>query len=59
MYIQMFYMSYFILLVPKINSSNVIVFENEGVAVVQIKRSGPLNNEILVNVATMDGTAIG
>jgi len=53
-------MSYFILSVPKIYIiSDVVAFENDGAAVVQIKRSGSLKSEVLVNVATMDGTAIG
>ena len=50
----------FMLLVPeKIKGNNVTVFENDKVAVVQIERSGPLDSEILIHVATVDGTAIG
>ena len=50
---------FFILLVLQITSSNVLVFENNGAAVVQIERSGPLHSPILIQVATVDGTAIG
>ena len=50
---------FFKLLVPGIKANNVTVFENDKVAVVQIKRSGPLNSGILIHVVTVDGTAIG
>ena len=33
--------------------------ENDGIAVVQIERSGPLNSAILIQVFTVDETAIG
>ena len=46
-------------LVSMIHSSNVTVIENDGIAVIQIERSGPLNHEILVNISTVNGTALG
>ena len=49
----------FLFLAPLIKGNNVIVFENNGEAVVQITRSGPLNSAILIQVTTVDGTAIG
>ena len=36
-----------------------MVFENDGIAVVEITRSGPLNSDVSVNVTTADGTASG
>ena len=50
---------YIILLVPTINSSNVTVFENDSTAVIRIERRGLLNSDILVNITTVDGTALG
>ena len=35
------------------------VYENDGMAMVQIERSGPLNSDIFVNITTVDGSAIG
>ena len=35
------------------------VFENDGVAVVQIERSEPIFIGVSINVTTSDGTAIG
>ena len=49
----------YIVLVPRIEGSNVMVMENNGIAVVQIERSGPLNSAILIQVTTVDVTAIG
>ena len=49
----------FILLVPGVKGSNVTIFENVKAAVVQIKRSGPLNSGILIRISTANGTAIG
>ena len=42
-----------------VKSNDVIVFEDDGNAVVQIERSGKVDNEILIHVATVDGTAKG
>ena len=53
------YIFYIILLVPTINSSNVTVFENDTTAVIRIERRGLLNSDILVNITTVDGTALG
>ena len=36
-----------------------IAMKNDGAAVVQIERSGPLNNAILIQVLTVDETALG
>ena len=47
------------ILVPKINSSDVTVYEGDGTAMIMIERSGPLNNDIMVNITTIDGTALG
>ena len=49
----------FILLVPTVHSTNVTVSENDGIAVIQIERTGPLNSDISVNIATVNGTALG
>ena len=35
-----------------------IAMKNDGAAVVQIERSGPLNNAILIQVLTVDETAL-
>ena len=51
--------SYYILLVPKVNASNVTTFENDGVAVVQFERSGQMDSDVMIYVTTVDGTAIG
>ena len=48
-----------ILIVPTIDSNNVTVFENVSYAVIQIERRGLLDGDILVNVTTVDGTALG
>ena len=49
----------FVLLVPAVHSSNVTVSENDGIAVIQIERTGPLNSDISVNISTANGTALG
>ena len=49
----------YIVLVPRIEGSYVIVMESNGIAVVQIERSGPLNSALLIQVTTGDVTAIG
>ena len=36
-----------------------MVFENDGTAVVEITRHGLLNSDVSVNVTTVDGTALG
>ena len=36
-----------------------IVMENDGTAIVQIERSGPLNSAILIQVFTVNETALG
>ena len=36
-----------------------MVFENDGTAMVEITRSGPLNSDVSVNITTVDGTALG
>ena len=46
-------------LVPRINSSDVTVYEGDGTVMILIERSGPLNDDIMVNIITMDGTALG
>ena len=46
-------------LVSRINSSDVTVYESNGIAMIMIERSGLLNNDIMVNITTMDGTALG
>ena len=53
------YMYIYITLVTEIKGNNVVVMENDGNAVVQIKRSGPLNSVLLIQVSTADRTAIG
>ena len=52
-----FYLYTFV--VPKIKGSNIAIFENDGVAVVQIERSEKLDNDVMIYVATVDGTAKG
>ena len=47
------------ILVPRINSSNVTVFENDKMAMIEIDRNGPLDGDIYVNITTVDGTALG
>ena len=49
----------FKLLVPVIKGSNMTISENDKAAVVQITRSGPLHSEILIHIATENGTAMG
>ena len=49
----------FILLAPEIKGNNEIVFENDGEAIVQFKRSEPLKSVILGYVTTVDETARG
>ena len=49
----------YIFVVPKIKGSNITIFENDGVAVVQIERSEKLDNDVMIYVATVDGTAKG
>ena len=44
---------------PRIKGSNVTVYENDGVAVVQIERSEQLDSDIMIYVTTVDGTAKG
>ena len=48
-----------IYIVPRIESSNVTVYENDGVAVVQFERSGQMESDVMIHVATVDGTAKG
>ena len=50
---------YTLLLVPKIKISNMTVFENDGTVSIQVERSEGLKRRILMNVATVDGTALG
>ena len=50
---------YFIYVVPEIEGSNVTIFENDGVAVVQFERSEQLDSDVMIYVTTVDGTAIG
>ena len=45
--------------VPRMECDNVTVSEDVGQAVVQIKRTGPLNRNTSVYVTTVDGTAFG
>ena len=42
-----------------IHSSNVTVSENDGIAVIQVKRTGPMNSDLLVKISTVNGTALG
>ena len=49
----------FLLLVPKIKISNITVFENDGRVSIQVERSEGLDRNIVMNVATVDGTASG
>ena len=49
----------FLLLVPKIKISNMTVFENDGRVSIQVERSEGLDRNIVMNVATVDGTASG
>ena len=51
--------TYIFFVVPKIKGSNITIFENDGVAVVQIERSEKLDNDVMIYVATVDGTAKG
>ena len=44
---------------PRVEGSNVTIIENDGVAVVQFKRSEQMDSDITIHVATVDGTAIG
>ena len=44
---------------PRVKGSNVTIVENDGVAVVQIERSEQLDSDIMIYIATVDGTAIG
>ena len=53
----MYYVFIFII-VPGIRGNDVIVMENDGAAIVQIERSGPLNSAILIQVLTVDETAL-
>ena len=57
MYVHVYFTMFYI--VPKIEGSNVTVFENDGVAVVQFERSEQLDSDVMIHVATVDGTAIG
>ena len=49
----------YIFVVSRIKGSNITIFENNGVAVVQIERSEKLDNDVMIYVATVDGTAKG
>ena len=53
------YMYLYIFVVAKIKGSNITIFENDGVAVVHIERSEKLDNDVMIYVATVDGTAKG
>ena len=57
LYITYRYILYTI--VSRINSSDVTVYESNGIAMIMIERSGLLNSDIMVNITTMDGTALG
>ena len=48
-----------VFVVSRIKTSNAIIFENDGVAIVQIERSELLDNDVMIYVATVDGTAKG
>ena len=48
-----------LLLAPKIRISNITVFENDGTVSIQVERSEGHNKRILMNVVTVDGTALG
>ena len=45
--------------VSKIKAHNATIFEHDGVAVVQIERSEQLDSDVMIYVATVDGTAKG
>ena len=49
----------FIYVVPKVEGSNVTIFENNGVAVVQFERREQLDSDVMIFVTTVDGTAKG
>ena len=49
----------FMFLVPRVNGRNVTVYENAGEAAVQFERSGQLDSNVTIHVATVDGTAVG
>ena len=57
-HIIMYYVFIFII-VPGIRGNDVIIMENDGAAIVQIERSGPLNSAILIQILTVDETALG
>ena len=44
---------------PKIQINNVTVFENDGRVSIQVERSEGLHRSIVMDVATVDGTASG
>ena len=49
----------FLPLVPKIKISNITVFENDGRVGIQVERSEGLHRSIVMDVASVDGTASG
>ena len=44
---------------PKIKISNFTVFENDGRVSIQVERSEGLDRNIVMDVATVEGTALG
>lgn len=46
-------------LVLKIKTNNVTVFENDREVSIQVERSEGLHRSIIMNVITVDGTALG
>ena len=44
---------------PRVETRNVTVFESDKTVDVEVKRSGMLNSNIVLNVVTMNGTAFG
>ena len=48
-----------LIIVPKIRINNLTVFENDGRVSLQVERSEGLDRNIVMNVATVEGTALG
>ena len=48
-----------LLVVPKIRMNNLTVFENDGRVSLQVERSEGLDRNIMMNVTTVEGTALG
>ena len=53
------FVTVFLSLVPKLKVSNLTVFENNGTVSIEIERSEGLNKSIVMEIETVDGTALG